>query len=60
MNGVTVHYRRDAKVLEIDTKVARYRDSTVHDLGAFGRRKFENVVFAEYADERIALKFIYH
>lgn len=35
-------------VLQVDTKDARYFDIPWRELGAFGKRKFENLVFMSH------------
>lgn len=67
MNGVKKFYRQNHHfvggmgiVYEIDLSKAEYKGYKVRDLGTFGRRKFENLLFAEGAPERLPMKFIYH
>jgi len=59
-DGVEVHYRQGAKVIEIDTKKAEYKGYKVRDLGGYGRRKFENLIVIEAnTKEKIPVKVIY-
>lgn len=45
------------RIIEVDTKQSRYFNSPHHTLGAFGKRKFENLIVL--ANPREQLRFIY-
>jgi hypothetical protein len=56
----TIHYRQGAKVLVVDTKKSHYHGLKWRDLGAWGKRKFENVLVLKNADEqRLPIKVRY-
>lgn len=40
----------DYRIIEIDTSKAHYRGIPWHELGRFGKRKLENIVFLENTD----------
>ncbi len=46
------------KTLEIDTSKARYNGISWKELGDFGKRKFENILFLKYHHDSF-LKFFY-
>ena len=37
------------KVIEVDTKTSTFSGQRLKDTGAFGRKKFENLLFLEHA-----------
>ena len=47
MTGVTEHYRQGYKVMEVDTSKAEYKHIPWRELGSFGKRKFENILFLQ-------------
>lgn len=58
-DGINITRRDNTKIIEIDPDKARYRDMRVSSLGAFGRRKFENLVFLANTEERLPIKICY-
>lgn len=58
--GLSEYHRNGAKIIEIDGEKAKFRDIKVKDLGAYGRRKFENLLIIENnMKERRAVKLVY-
>jgi hypothetical protein len=47
--SVNGFYRKGHLVLEVDTAKAVFKGSKWHELGGFGRRKFENYLYIKYA-----------
>jgi hypothetical protein len=52
-DATTIHHRGKHTVIEVDTRNATYRGIAWHDLGAFGKRKFDNRVFIRNARNMI-------
>lgn len=48
MEPVTVHYRQGKKVLEVDTQKVLFKGLRYHQLGSWGRQKYENKIFMEH------------
>lgn len=59
MKGVEKFYRSGVIVFEIDQARATYKEIPYKALGQFGKRKFENLVYVEGANERMPIKFTY-
>jgi hypothetical protein len=58
--GLEIHYRKGKKVIEVDTKKAKFRGMTVGSLGGYGRHKFENLLVIESnMNDRTPVKFLY-
>lgn len=55
-DGTTIHYRNGFKVVEVDTKKATFKGMSWRDLGSFGKKKFENVVFLKNARNEKGLR----
>lgn len=66
MNGVSKFIRQQSQfpngvtVFEIDQSKTTFRGALLRDIGTFGRRKFENVLYLKHIAEGRPLKFIYH
>lgn len=56
--GMTAHWRQGCGVIDVDVHKATFKGYKLWQLGAWGRRKFENVLFLNNPRERV--KFIYH
>lgn len=54
----TKYLREGISVYEVDTKQSRWFGTFVKDLGAFGRRRFENWVVLERPKERIKVLYV--
>jgi hypothetical protein len=50
--GIRTRHSQGKQIVEIDPAKAQFRGMKVKDLGAFGRRKFENLVFIEHSHNR--------
>lgn len=47
-----------SKVLAVDTKEAVYKGFHWKELGDFGKRKFENLLFIQHPKDRIKVLYI--
>ncbi len=46
------------KVFEVDTKKSTYFGISWKDLGAYGRKKFENLVILKNSEDRIKVLYV--
>lgn len=57
--GITEeHEIDDTTTVFIDTEKARYQGLAWKDLGDFGKRKFENLLFLERQPKRVIIKYV--
>ena len=58
-----MHYRQGVRVVEIDTAKAEYKGLMWKDLGSYGKKKFENLLFLQHSknteEQRLPLRFLY-
>lgn len=56
---ISGHYRRGKLVLEIDRKKVTFKNRPWLQLSTHDKRKFENKLYVEHANERKQLVFLY-
>ena len=57
--GIRIVRRQGKKIIEVDERIATYWGHRINTLGAYGRRKFENMLFLENADRTEEIAFCY-